>query len=335
MAFNVTSSYTIRRTRRKNQQKRSSPRIQQGRPHLQEHIAMSRNLLLVLFAVATFLHGSEAQTRHVVGDATGWIIPPGGAATYTTWASNKTFTVGDTLGNAVLTLTSGPATVTLNETGEQYYICSFGSHCSGGQKLAINVNRASSSTPSPAPEAQAPAPKATSPISPPRSTPAPGPSSGSVTYTVGETAGWIVPGNASFYPAWASAKNFKVGDILVFNYPSNAHNVEEVTKANYDSCSSASPIATFTTPPARVPLSKSGEHYYICGIPGHCLGGQSTPPPPPLLLALLHQVLSVLPHRTLLLHLSVLLEYPPPFFQLPRLFSIILFIRILRSLIYL
>ncbi|KAL2573085.1 hypothetical protein AAZV13_17G103700 [Glycine max] len=123
-------------------------------------------------------------------------------------------------------------------------------------------------------EAQAPAPKATSPISPPRSTPAPGPSSGSVTYTVGETAGWIVPGNASFYPAWASAKNFKVGDILVFNYPSNAHNVEEVTKANYDSCSSASPIATFTTPPARVPLSKSGEHYYICGIPGHCLGGQ-------------------------------------------------------------
>ena len=121
MAFNVTSSYTIRRTRRKNQQKRSSPRIQQGRPHLQEHIAMSRNLLLVLFAVATFLHGSEAQ---------------------------------------------------------------------------------------------APAPKATSPISPPRSTPAPGPSSGSVTYTVGETAGWIVPGNASFYPAWASAKNFKVGDIL-------------------------------------------------------------------------------------------------------------------------
>jgi len=62
--------------------------------------------------------------------------------------------------------------------------------------------------------------------------------------------------------------------FAVFNYPSNAHNVEEVTKANYDSCSSASPIATFTTPPARVPLSKSGEHYYICGIPGHCLGGQ-------------------------------------------------------------
>ncbi|KAG4906546.1 hypothetical protein JHK84_055051 [Glycine max] len=53
---------------------------------------MSRNLLLVLFAIPTLLHGSAAQTRHVVGDAMGWIIPPGGATTYTTWASNKTFT---------------------------------------------------------------------------------------------------------------------------------------------------------------------------------------------------------------------------------------------------
>ncbi|MQK22458.1 hypothetical protein EI013_29245, partial [Escherichia coli] len=61
---------------------------------------MARNLntlVLVLLAVATLLHGSAAQTRHVVGDATGWTIPSGGASTYATWASNKTFTIGDTL----------------------------------------------------------------------------------------------------------------------------------------------------------------------------------------------------------------------------------------------
>ncbi|KAG4959710.1 hypothetical protein GLYMA_13G158200v4 [Glycine max] len=273
---------------------------------------MARNLLLVLFAVATLLHGSAAQTRHMVGDATGWIIPAGGAATYTAWASNKTFTVNDTLvfnfatgqhnvakvtksafdacngGSAVFTLTSGPATVTLNETGEQYYICSVGSHCSAGQKLAINVNRASSTGPSPAPQPRGSgsppraspvptqAPQASSPTPPPRSAPAPafGPSSEPATFIVGETAGWIVPGNASFYTAWASGKNFRVGDVLVFNYASNTHNVEEVTKANFDACSSASPIATFTTPPARVTLNKSGQHFFICGIPGHCLGGQ-------------------------------------------------------------
>ncbi|KHN22113.1 Stellacyanin [Glycine soja] len=316
---------------------------------------MARNLLLVLFAVATLLHGSAAQTRHMVGDATGWIIPAGGAATYTTWASNKTFTVNDTLvfnfatgqhNVAKVTKSAFDATVTLNETGEQYYICSVGSHCSAGQKLAINVNRASSTGPSPAPQPRGSgsppraspvptqAPQASSPTPPPRSAPAPafGPSSEPATFIVGETAGWIVPGNASFYTAWASGKNFRVGDVLVFNYASNTHNVEEVTKANFDACSSASPIATFTTPPARVTLNKSGQHFFICGIPGHCLGGQklainvtgssNARPPPPLLLALLQPVLSLLPHRTLVLHLLELLEYLPPCFQLPPLFSI-------------
>ena len=62
---------------------------------------MARNLnafVIVLLAAATLFHGSEAQTRHVVGDSTGWTIPSGGAATYTNWAANQTFKVGDTLG---------------------------------------------------------------------------------------------------------------------------------------------------------------------------------------------------------------------------------------------
>lgn len=280
---------------------------------------MARNLVLVLFAIATLLHGSAAQTRHVVGDSIGWTIPSGGAATYTAWAANNTFRVGDTLvfnfttgqhdavkvtksaydacngASPLLTLMTGPATVTLNETGEQYYICTFGTHCSLGQKVAINVSRASSTTsPSPAPQpsrsgspptaspvpapTQAPAPAPTSPT-PSSSTvpaPAPGPSSGGpVTFTVGGNSGWIVPsGGAAFYVSWASGKTFRVGDTLVFNYRANAHNVEEVTKANYDACSSTSPLATYSTPPVTVTLNKTGEHYFICGVPGHCSGGQ-------------------------------------------------------------
>lgn len=62
--------------------------------------------------------------------------------------------------------------------------------------------------------------------------------------------------------------------FAVFNYQSNAHNVEELTKEDYDSCNSSSPLATYTTPPARVTLNKTGAHYFICGVPGHCLGGQ-------------------------------------------------------------
>lgn len=54
--------------------------------------------LLVLFAVA--IAGSSAQSTYEVLDSLGWTIPPGGAVAYTTWAANKKFTVGDTLGNA-------------------------------------------------------------------------------------------------------------------------------------------------------------------------------------------------------------------------------------------
>lgn len=54
----------------------------------------------------------------------------------------------------------------------------------------------------------------------------------------------------------------------------NAHNVEEVTKEKYGSCNSSSPIATFSNPPVRVTLNKTGSHYFICGVPGHCSAGQ-------------------------------------------------------------
>lgn len=261
--------------------------------------------LLLFLSVATLLHGSSAQTQHVVGDNTGWTVPPGGASTYTNWASNQTFKQGDTLvfnfatgqhdvakvtkaafdacntGNTIFTLNNGPASVKLNESGEQYYICTFGTHCSLGQKLAVNVTKqaSSSSSPSPAPQPSAsPAPKAPSPapVKAPSPAPAsaPSPSSGSVTYTVGDKTGWTVPSSAAFYKTWTSGKNFKVGDILVFNFQKNAHDVAEVTKSSYDSCNTSSPLALYTSPPVRVTLNKSGEHYYICAVPGHCAGGQ-------------------------------------------------------------
>lgn len=39
--------------------------------------------------------GTEVYT---VGDSLGWLVPPGGAIAYETWARNKTFVVGDVLG---------------------------------------------------------------------------------------------------------------------------------------------------------------------------------------------------------------------------------------------
>ncbi|GMJ15656.1 blue-copper-binding protein, BLUE COPPER BINDING PROTEIN, SENESCENCE ASSOCIATED GENE 14 [Hibiscus trionum] len=267
---------------------------------------MAKRLNLVLIAtltIAALLQSSSAQRDYVVGDALGWVIPPG-PSTYTTWAANKTFRVGDTLvfnfsngahdvtkvtranydscnaGNPILMLSNGPANVALNETGSHYFICGVPGHCGLGQKLAINVSAAglspapqpSTSAPQPSPP-PAPAPQGGLPS--PSPSPVSGPTRSPVTYTVGDSSGWTVPSNgASFYQTWANGKNFMIGDILVFNYVSGIHDVLEISRSSYQQCNASNPILNLTTPPTRVTLRTAGEHYYICGVPGHCTAGQ-------------------------------------------------------------
>jgi hypothetical protein len=92
------------------------------------------------------------------------------------------------------------------------------------------------------------------------------------TYTVGAPAGsWDLSTN---YTRWASGIVFSAGDQLVFKYSRSAHNVVEVSKADYDSCSGSSPVNTFATGDDTVPLPAGGvTRYFICGVPGHCDGG--------------------------------------------------------------
>ncbi|KAJ8536225.1 hypothetical protein K7X08_034626 [Anisodus acutangulus] len=128
---------------------------------------MDKMLLMIVFgalAMASLVQDVTAQTAHMVGDNMGWIIP-NGASAYTDWAAGKTFRVGDTLvfnfrtnnhdvqrvqktsfdecnsqnaiGSPIMT---GPANVTLDTAGDHYYICTFGTHCRNGQKLAITVS---------------------------------------------------------------------------------------------------------------------------------------------------------------------------------------------------
>ncbi|GLJ11998.1 hypothetical protein SUGI_0181730 [Cryptomeria japonica] len=94
------------------------------------------------------------------------------------------------------------------------------------------------------------------------------------TYTVGGTTGWTVPSGNTLYTSWASSNTFKVGDSLVFNFATNAHDVRQVNKINYDSCNSTDALHTYATGPATVNLTASGRRYYICSYPGHCSGGQ-------------------------------------------------------------
>ncbi|CAN0918244.1 Uclacyanin 1 [Linum grandiflorum] len=280
----------------------------------------SNTLAVTAIVMATLLQFSAAQTTYTVGNTMGWAIPQGGASAYSNWAANNSFAVGDILvfnfaagahdvtkvnkadydsctgTTPLMTSSTSPARVTLNSSGEHYFICNFPGHCNAGQKLTVNVLSASTSSPSPAPmpssppprralspatspsssTATAPTPSTTSPVAgddSPSSAPAPS-SRPPMTYTVGDSFGWNIPTTGSVFRDWAAGNDFMVGDILVFNYATGAHNVAEVTRDGYRACTTANPISLDSNPPTRITLTTPGEHFYICAIAGHCTAGQ-------------------------------------------------------------
>ncbi|KAI3894446.1 hypothetical protein MKX03_021466 [Papaver bracteatum] len=92
-------------------------------------------------------------------------------------------------------------------------------------------------------------------------------------YTVGEFTGWTTIGHYD-YAKWASNQTFQVGDTIRFVYNPTHHNVMEVSSSDYESCNAQAPLTTYITGNDSIPLTKEGHHYFICGVPGHCLVGQ-------------------------------------------------------------
>lgn len=60
--------------------------------------------------------------------------------------------------------------------------------------------------------------------------------------------------------------------FIVFQY-SSLHNVMVVSKSDYDSCQTGNALQSFTDGNTQIKLSKPGSMYFICGTPGHCVGG--------------------------------------------------------------
>ncbi|PWA80041.1 cupredoxin superfamily protein [Artemisia annua] len=91
-----------------------------------------------------------------------------------------------------------------------------------------------------------------------------------VDHNVGRPAGgWDQSTNLE---SWAKAQTFTIGDNLVFTY-TGLHDVLEVTKANYDSCSTSDPISSNSPSPTTIALTDAGTRYFICGTAGHCDDG--------------------------------------------------------------
>ncbi|KAL4332206.1 hypothetical protein GQ457_07G020690 [Hibiscus cannabinus] len=88
-------------------------------------------------------------------------------------------------------------------------------------------------------------------------------------YTVGDTSGWTTGVD---YSTWTQGKTFKVGDILVFNYPS-FHTVDEVSSSDYSTCTVGNAIRSDNSGATTVTLKTAGTVYFICGATGHCANG--------------------------------------------------------------
>ncbi|XP_049414266.1 umecyanin-like [Solanum stenotomum] len=129
-------------------------------------------LLLVYLLFGCVVEVSVGRT-YIVGDSLGWQTPPNGVVTFSNWANQHTFVVGDILefnfnsgvhtatrvnknafdscnaANPIDNETNGPAKFTLNATGDYYFICTI--HCNQGQKLTVNVTLTGSPSGSPIP----------------------------------------------------------------------------------------------------------------------------------------------------------------------------------------
>ncbi|MCL7045589.1 hypothetical protein MKW94_030387 [Papaver nudicaule] len=150
--------------------------------------------LLVFVTAFALLHHATSETYKVL-DPQGWIVPTtgNGDEVYRTWTAGKKFEVDDTLvfnfatgahdvakvskedfdsctaTNQNSIIRQGPANITLTSSGQHYFICTFGQHCLGGQKLTINVtNDSDTEAPSGSPTTTTP-PMTTTPVTPPNS----------------------------------------------------------------------------------------------------------------------------------------------------------------------
>nr|XP_008389837.2 mavicyanin-like [Malus domestica] len=116
-------------------------------------------LAMTLAAVTMMLHTTEAA-EYVVGDDLGWTVPPGGAASYASWAAKYSFVVDDILyfnfteGEHTVALVTkenyeicnttdplfkldGPSALQFLASDTFYFTCTFAGHCAGGQKVAV------------------------------------------------------------------------------------------------------------------------------------------------------------------------------------------------------
>ncbi|CAE5967635.1 unnamed protein product [Arabidopsis arenosa] len=90
-------------------------------------------------------------------------------------------------------------------------------------------------------------------------------------HIVGDSSGWELFTN---YTNWTQGREFHVGDVLVFNYKSDQHNVMQVNSTAYTDCGIDNYTSLFTKGNDSIIISEVGELWFICAVGDHCENGQ-------------------------------------------------------------
>ncbi|KAL6999359.1 hypothetical protein U1Q18_000521 [Sarracenia purpurea var. burkii] len=96
---------------------------------------------------------------------------------------------------------------------------------------------------------------------------------GAFEFKVGGSSIWAVPidPKAQNYNQWAENSRFQIGDSLLFVYPADKDVVLQVTKADYASCNTATPIQKYADGHTVFKFNQSGPFYFISGVKDNCL----------------------------------------------------------------
>ncbi|KAG6533509.1 cucumber peeling cupredoxin-like [Zingiber officinale] len=95
------------------------------------------------------------------------------------------------------------------------------------------------------------------------------------THIVGGSYGWRIPNTTTFYQDWADARDFAVGDKIVFLFTTMVQNVVELSSAeDFAACTTNNVIDIHFKGPTILELTAAGQEYYLCNVGLHCEKGQ-------------------------------------------------------------
>ncbi|GER36582.1 early nodulin-like protein [Striga asiatica] len=104
----------------------------------------------------------------------------------------------------------------------------------------------------------------------------------------GKPDAWRIPtSDSDTLNHWAEKSRFLIGDSLVWKNEGSNDSVLQVTRRDYVTCNTSSPVGVYNA--GRVELERSGPYYFISGVEGNCRKGQK------VIVVVMHRRLAVSP----------------------------------------